>query len=53
VRYWLVSFESIHSGVSKGVVPSGNKYSSKLHFGMDNAGKGEEKGMIAETGKIK
>lgn len=45
VRWWLVSAESIHKGVSEGVLPLGNRYSSKLHFGMSSAGKGEENGM--------
>lgn len=33
--------------VSEGVCPCGNRYSSRLHFGMFSAGKGEEKGMAA------
>jgi hypothetical protein len=49
VRYWLVSFESIHMGVSVAVLPLGNKYSSRLHFGISKVGKGEEKGMVACT----
>lgn len=49
VRCWLVSFESIHMGVSEGDFPCGNKYSSKLHFGMSIAGKGEEKGIAAAS----
>jgi hypothetical protein len=44
-----VSFESIHIGVSVGFLPLGNKYSSRLHFGISNAGNGEEKGMVACT----
>ena len=42
-----MSFESIHNGVSEGVFPFGNRYSSKLHFGISKVGNGEEKGMVA------
>jgi hypothetical protein len=34
-------------GVSVGMLPLGNRYSSRLHFGMSKVGKGEEKGMVA------
>lgn len=53
VRYWLVSLESIQIGMSVGVVPFGNRYSSKLHFGISSAGKGEEKGIVVvEMGSL-
>jgi hypothetical protein len=38
-------------GVSVGVQPFGYKYSSRLHFGMFKAGKGEENGIVAILGK--
>lgn len=49
VRWWSVFCESIHIGVSVGVLPVGNRYSSKLHLGMFKAGKGEEKGMVGDN----
>jgi hypothetical protein len=30
------------------VLPVGNRYSSRLHLGMLNAGNGEEKGMVGD-----
>jgi hypothetical protein len=38
-------------GTSVGVLPFGNRYSSRLHFGMSKLGKGEEKGMVVSGKK--